>query len=215
MGGRDLVVRTTREVRPTSSRPRDGVLYRQPLGPLSTVELSGQGQVAIRYTAPDNGSDLGRRRRHGAVAAHGEVGPGDLPFGLRAATGSAGFRDVPSQAWYAPYVAAAAQAGLVQGLTPTRFGPNETMTREQMAVLLARTLKLNGTATLSFKDSRDVATWALQGVEEAVAAGTSTASRMALSSRSARQRGRRWRRCSGSCWRAGCRNRRRQREGGG
>ena len=45
------------------------------------------------------------------------------------------------------------------------------MTREQMAVLLARALNLSGTATLCFRDRSEIAPWAIQGVEQAVAAG--------------------------------------------
>ena len=94
-----------------------------------------------------------------------------LTLGLAPATGTTPFADVPAGAWYAPYVAAAAQAGIVDGLTPTTFGPSEELTREQMAVLRARALKLTKTAPLHFRDVSMIDAWAVQGVEEAVAAG--------------------------------------------
>lgn len=94
-----------------------------------------------------------------------------LTLGLQPGTGATTFTDVPSTAWYAPYVSAAVQDGLVAGLTPTTFGPNQPLTREQMAVLLARALKLSQTTTLQFTDDAQIAPYALTAVEEAVAAG--------------------------------------------
>jgi hypothetical protein len=97
----------------------------------------------------------------------------DLTLGLPVSTTSVAtpFTDVPANAWYAPYVAIAVKEGIVQGLTPSTFGPNVTLTREQMAVLLARALHLTQTTTLHFSDAGQIDAWAVPGVEEAVAAG--------------------------------------------
>ena len=94
-----------------------------------------------------------------------------LTLGLTPGTGSTPFTDVAPSDWFAPYVSAAVRAGIVSGLTPTTFGPNDTLTREQMAVLLARALKLTKTVTLHFTDAATIDAWATTGVEEAVAAG--------------------------------------------
>ncbi len=85
--------------------------------------------------------------------------------------GTTPFTDVAPGDWFAPYVAAAYSAGLVQGVSPTSFDPNAGVTREQMAVLLARALKLSGTTGLTFSDASQIDTWALSGVQAAVAAG--------------------------------------------
>lgn len=85
--------------------------------------------------------------------------------------GSTPFADVPSSAWYAPYVGAAVAAGLVTGVTPTAFGPNDPVTREEMAVMLARAFKLKHTTHLTFVDGEQIAPWALPSVEAVVAAG--------------------------------------------
>ncbi len=87
------------------------------------------------------------------------------------ASGTTPFTDVAPGDWFAPYVAAAYSAGLVQGVSPTSFDPNAGVTREQMAVLLARALKLAGTTSLTFSDASQIDTWALSGVQAAVAAG--------------------------------------------
>ena len=95
----------------------------------------------------------------------------DVTLGVPTSTAGAHFTDVSAADWFAPYVAAAVGTGLVQGLSPTTFGPGDAVTREQMAVLLARALKLTGTTTLAFHDGAAVDAWATGGVETAVAAG--------------------------------------------
>lgn len=85
--------------------------------------------------------------------------------------GSTPFTDVQAGDWFAPYVAAGYQAGILQGMTATSFGPGASVTREQFAVMLARALKLKGTAALTFADAASIAPWALPAVEATVAAG--------------------------------------------
>ena len=82
-------------------------------------------------TAPDRFSPAGPMTRGmfvtvlgRAVQAEGE-GAGPSPF-----------EDVAEDAYYAPYVAWAAGAGVVNGTSPTTFSPEEQVTREQMAVML-------------------------------------------------------------------------------
>jgi hypothetical protein len=59
----------------------------------------------------------------------------------------------------------------VQGTSATTFGPNDPLTREQLAVLLARALRLTGTAQLAFTDTAAIDAWAVGSVHAAVAAG--------------------------------------------
>ncbi|HVB10233.1 MAG TPA: S-layer homology domain-containing protein [Bacillota bacterium] len=86
-------------------------------------------------------------------------------------TGETPFTDVSTGDWFAPYVAAAYNAGLVQGVSANSFAPNAPVTREQMAVLLSRALKLAGTSSLTYSDAYQIDTWALSGVQAATAAG--------------------------------------------
>ncbi len=48
------------------------------------------------------------------------------------------FEDVPADAWYTPYVTAAVDRGLLNGLGKGRFGPNNTMTRAMVVTVLHR-----------------------------------------------------------------------------
>ncbi|MEK3884372.1 S-layer homology domain-containing protein [Paenibacillus sp. PL2-23] len=55
--------------------------------------------------------------------------------------GDSAFPDVPKEAWFTNAVAAAAKHGLVTGYADGTFRPEEHITREQMAVMLARALQ--------------------------------------------------------------------------
>ncbi|MFD1174836.1 pullulanase [Paenibacillus puldeungensis] len=66
-----------------------------------------------------------------------------LGLGLEGQEG-ASFKDVDSKAWYASAVAAAVQHGLVNGASKGFFTPNASISREEMAVMLARAYRLKG-----------------------------------------------------------------------
>lgn len=60
------------------------------------------------------------------------------------------FGDVSSNAWYAQYVAVAAEKGIITGRSAAQFDPNATITRAEMATMIARAVKsVNPTATTS------------------------------------------------------------------
>jgi hypothetical protein len=52
------------------------------------------------------------------------------------------FSDVNASDWFAPYVAAAAKLGIIQGKTATTFSPKDTITRAEMSTMIARALKV-------------------------------------------------------------------------
>ena len=97
-------------------------------------------------------------------------------LGLKLGAGNTPFTDVAPTAWYAPSVAAAEQAGIVAGISPDQFGPNEPITREEMAVLLAHVLGSPATpgSPLQFTDAAAIAPWAESAVQEVVGAGLMT-----------------------------------------
>ncbi|WP_342421217.1 S-layer homology domain-containing protein [Paenibacillus sp. FSL E2-0178] len=60
------------------------------------------------------------------------------------------FSDVSSTSWYAPYVAVAAEKGIITGRSAAQFDPNATITRAEMATMIARAVKsVNPDATTS------------------------------------------------------------------
>lgn len=90
------------------------------------------------------------------------------------------FRDVVSGAWYADAVYWAANCGIVDGYGDVRFGTEDNITREQLAVILYRYaqylgLDISSAVTLDqFSDSGDVSSWARTALEWAVANGVIT-----------------------------------------
>lgn len=86
------------------------------------------------------------------------------------------FTDVAPGQWFYGAVEAAAAAGLVQGMGDGRFAPDDLITREQMAVMIARAAKASGRelpsgGTLGFGDAKAVSEWARDAVASAAKAG--------------------------------------------
>jgi len=92
------------------------------------------------------------------------------------------FADVSAGAWYAAVVAAAAKNGLVSGYSATSFGPEDEITREQMAAMIDRAFAYAGKSiTLSetetgeqlarFTDAPAVSAWARESVARSLARG--------------------------------------------
>ncbi len=62
------------------------------------------------------------------------------------------FSDVKSTDWFAPYVAAAVEKGIINGRSATTFDPTATITRAEMSTMIARGLK----AVKGVEDVKDV-----------------------------------------------------------
>ena len=69
--------------------------------------------------------------------------------------GKAPFRDVAAGSWYADAVAWAAKNQIVTGYDETTFGPNDPVTREQMATILYRYAVYNGMDTVTMEENLD------------------------------------------------------------
>ncbi|WP_146226653.1 S-layer homology domain-containing protein [Aneurinibacillus soli] len=77
--------------------------------------------------------------------------------------------------WAKAAIETAYTNGIINGYNTTTFGVNDTITREQMAVILTN-IKKNGTEgkQLSFKDTASISTWAQKAVSQAVEEGIIT-----------------------------------------
>lgn len=85
--------------------------------------------------------------------------------GQPAISGSSGFTDVADSAWYAEAVTWAAGKGIVTGYTNGTYGPEDPITREQLAVILWRyagNSKADG--TLPFADADQVSGYAMEAM---------------------------------------------------
>ncbi len=95
-------------------------------------------------------------------------------------TGASAFADVAADAWYAPAVAWAADTGIVKGYSETAFGPEDTVTREQMATILHRYMAskdaadAEGADLSGYTDAAAVSEWAEEAFGWACATGLIT-----------------------------------------
>ena len=80
------------------------------------------------------------------------------------------FSDVPGEAWYTEAVRWATSQGIVGGYGGGKFGPNDPITREQLAVMLWRYSGSPATINkeLSFFDAGDASDYALEALRWAV-----------------------------------------------
>lgn len=97
--------------------------------------------------------------------------------GQPAVEGTCGFTDVAAGQWYTDAVIWAQENGIVTGYTDNTFRPMKEITRQEMAVMLARYAKLLGVeigagADLStYPDAETVASWAQEAMAWCVGEG--------------------------------------------
>lgn len=76
-------------------------------------------------------------------------------------SGTSSFKDVPNNQWYSDAVSWAAKEGIVAGYSDGTFGGNDSISREQLAVMLYRycgSPKVSG--VLDFLDASEASDWA-------------------------------------------------------
>lgn len=89
------------------------------------------------------------------------------------------FKDVDANAWYATAVYWARMNGIVAGYSDELFGPDDIITREQMATILYRYAQYKGYNTTAkadlskYTDAAQVGSWAAEAIRWANVNGTS------------------------------------------
>ena len=87
------------------------------------------------------------------------------------------FSDVKADAYYGPYIAWASQKGIVAGLGGNNFAPDQELTREQMALIMSKFLKVSGKNlkvkgnVKDFKDQGQISSWAKDSINEMLKLG--------------------------------------------
>jgi N-acetylmuramoyl-L-alanine amidase len=98
----------------------------------------------------------------------------DNAFQLAAAQNPGTFRDVRPGAWFGSSVQAAVYSGLVSGYPDHTFRPQQAVTRQEAACILAPLLKLQEDGALRFTDTRQIAAWAKPSVSQLAVGGIIT-----------------------------------------
>ena len=99
--------------------------------------------------------------------------------GRPAVTGSSVFIDITDGAWYSGAVTWAAENGIVDGYGNGLFGPEDNITREQLAAILYRYARAKGydvsvgedTNILSYTDALEISEYAIPAMQWACGAG--------------------------------------------
>lgn len=86
------------------------------------------------------------------------------------------FTDVKEGSWYASYVSWGVDNGIVKGVSDTSFAPDQTITRQEMAVFLSRyaefaKITLKDGDAVNFADSSDISAYAADAVSQMAKAG--------------------------------------------
>ncbi|MEG0181476.1 MAG: N-acetylmuramoyl-L-alanine amidase [Peptostreptococcaceae bacterium] len=79
--------------------------------------------------------------------------------------GSNSFKDVKSDQWYYDEVLIAINHGYINGYSDNTFKPNEKISREEVAKIIATITNKKGDGVLNFKDSKSISDWAKQYVD--------------------------------------------------
>ena len=95
-----------------------------------------------------------------------------ISAGIEAVNEPSGFSDVDDSQWYAGYIAAAKDKGLINGISETEFGVGEKITRQDFAVMIQRVFKLSGNVgKVNLSDFEDVSDYAEEAVSVLVENG--------------------------------------------
>ncbi|MBQ4110423.1 MAG: S-layer homology domain-containing protein [Clostridia bacterium] len=87
-----------------------------------------------------------------------------LAFNVPTDGAASDFNDVNKNEWYYPYVSALYNLGVISGVDETNFGTGMNITREQMAVVMARILNIKSSYTEKFSDDYDISDYAKDAV---------------------------------------------------
>lgn len=146
---------------------------------ISFNDIAGVKDWAGRQIAVAAAKGIIDGREEGAFVPAGNVTRAEFAklivktFGLESTTAKEAFTDVNVGDWYQPYVAAAAEAGLIDGRAEGIFAPNETITRAELATISSRALtkvksykavEAVDTALAAFTDANEVNTSLKAGV---------------------------------------------------
>lgn len=150
----------------TPSTPSVPTTPQTPAYPFKDMESSAWAKDAVKALY-DSGVIAGRSE--GIFAPSENVTRAEFVklitegFKIEKGDGEAKFDDVAENAWYAEFIMRAASKGIVSG-TGSAFLPNNQITREDAAVIIARVLGKESSDALTFADAADASDYAKSAV---------------------------------------------------
>jgi N-acetylmuramoyl-L-alanine amidase len=150
----------------------------------STAQAAGFSDLKGSWAAPEiaraadagyiKGYPDGRFKPAAGVTRAEFLAMVDNAFQFAAAQSPSAFRDVRPGAWFGSSVQAAVYSGLVSGYPDHTFRPQQAVTRQEAACILAPLLNLQEDGTLRFIDARQIAGWAKPSVSQLAVGGIIT-----------------------------------------
>lgn len=98
-------------------------------------------------------------------------------FKIQDSSKSLTFKDVSKKAWYYKAVASAVEQGIIAGKSAGKFAPDESISRQDMAVMIGKVLKkykkaaASKDAKITFRDNNNISDYAREGIAAAVKYG--------------------------------------------
>ena len=124
---------------------------------------------SLYYAGVVNGMEEGQFNPSGSITREQFCKMVVQLFGVLDYNTKTDFVDVKADAWYAPYITSAINAGYIQGQSGEYFGVGESIMRQDMATILYRALgNRNSSAVLNFTDTDSIAPYAKDAVSELV-----------------------------------------------
>ncbi|MBU5449846.1 S-layer homology domain-containing protein [Acetivibrio sp. MSJd-27] len=171
-GGGGGTIETPIETPKPTVTPKPEILFDDldsvPWAEESVLELAGRNIIA---------KDPGKKfRPNDNITREEYVKMLVTALGVYDASAQCSFRDVPADAWFAPYVASAVNSGLVKGVSDTEFGAGLDITREDIAVLTYRAAQKEGITLAqgdakTFTDAETISDYAKEAVDAMAKAG--------------------------------------------
>lgn len=103
-------------------------------------------------------------------------------LGLRPIKGKSYFKDVSDTDLYAGYINVAFENGIIKGYEDGKFGPNDTITREQAMTIVNVAMNITGLTEktkviesdkllMKYTDSKDISEWAVNSIAACIESG--------------------------------------------
>ncbi|MDD6484252.1 MAG: S-layer homology domain-containing protein [Clostridiales bacterium] len=145
---------------------------------ISGVEWARESIIALYKAGIIDGVSEGKFEPNALVTREQFVKMLVCTYGLENADAKCSFEDVEANSWYYGYVAAACEAGIVNGISDVLFGTGQNITREDMAVMAYRAALFGNTAfkngAESFADDEKIYDYAKEAVYALKAEGVMT-----------------------------------------
>ncbi len=142
---------------------------------ISSVEWANESIIALYKMGVINGVEKGKFDPDGNITREQFVKMVVLGFGIESAENGVSFEDVKSDQWYSKYIHSAVNSGIIFGVSESRFGLGESITRQDAAVILGRIAKRSGKELSTdgevFADDAQIAQYAKEYVYALKAGG--------------------------------------------